>query len=154
MNLKKGLLRIWIVSLPIVFGWGYFSEVRIANQVSMTWYGFHQDAIKELSNPICREIVEKKPEKFPKLGYPNPCIQLSIFWNDIRSLRMKDQIIQANDIEALYEKNWQGYAVRQGLTNATLNIALYHILIAIIAIIFYVFRWIARGFKQDDLGSK
>lgn len=151
MNFKKGLLRLWIVSLPIVFGWGYFSEVRIANQVSMTWYEYHQDAVRELSNPICREIAEKNPEEFPKLAHPNPCFQLSIFWSDIKTFNKTGKKIQAKDIEALYEKNWQGYAVKQALTNASLNLVLYHVLIALIATFFYVLRWIARGFKRNDL---
>lgn len=154
MNYKKGLLRLWIVSLPLVFGWGYLSEVSSSNKVSMTWYGYHQEAITELSNPVCKEIVEKNPNSFPKLGYPNPCIQLSIFWNDIKQSKNTNEKVEAKDIDALYEKNWQGYAVKNGLVNGFLNLVLYQILLVIIAIIFYVLRWILKGFKQDKLGSK
>jgi hypothetical protein len=114
----------------------------------MIWYGYHQDAIKELSNPICRELVDKNPDKFPKMGSPNPCIQLSIFWDDIKEINNTKLKVQAKDIDALYEKNWQGYAVRLGLTNASLNLFLYHILLAILAIILLVLRWITKGFKS------
>jgi len=148
MNFKKGLLRLWLVSLPIVFGWSYFSEAKQANAVAMTWYGFHQDAIRELNNPICREIANKSPKKFPELAYPNPCSQLSIFWESLLELRKPNQAISKEDINTLFEKNWGSYGSKQGLIYGSIALVAYQLILIVLAVIFFVARWVFRGFKK------
>lgn len=149
MNIKKGLLRLWLVSLPIVFGWSYFSEVNKANPVMMTWYGFHQDAIREMEKPICKEIVDKNPNEFPETISPNPCPELSNFWDALRGHKNSNQKIKKEDIDALFEKNWGSYPSKQGLIYGSLTLVIYQLILVILAFIFFIARWVYQGFKNE-----
>jgi hypothetical protein len=149
MNIKKGLLRLWLVSLPIVFGWSYFSEVNKANPVMMTWYGFHQDAIRESEKPVCQEIINKNPNEYPKTTSPNSCPQLSVFWDSLKASKNSNQKINKEDIDALFEKNWASYPSKQGLIYGSIALVAYQLILVILAVLFFIAKWVYRGFKSE-----
>lgn len=147
MNIKKGLFRLWLISLPIISLWSYFYEVKQATSNMMLWYGYHQTAKIELTKPICNEIVQRVPQEFPHLDSPNPCINLAMFWKELKEINPVGTINE-KDIDALFKKNWSNYQSEHGLIAAASSLILYHSILFIFAMIFFVGRWIIAGFKK------
>lgn len=150
MNYKKGFIRLFIVSTVISMIGGFFytapdSQKSTSFDIETIW-----SIEKNLKEPACREIVSRKPEKFPEMNPGYACSPLSIYWERIRAFQ-KENIgkYPVFDENLVHDAMWDGIREQQKRT-AIFGVILGLILNTFIwvcgLLIFYTARWIRRGF--------
>lgn len=151
MNIKKGLTRIFVIGLVIAPIAGFFSAAdeskKIANYQSKISY----DIQKEISKEPCASIV-RDPLRFAELKFTSACNSIYLYWDDIRY--WQDENGKAGDIINLQ-------TISNAIDDQTsilqwnvrwVEISAYTIgyLLLWLAsfVIFFIGRWILRGFKS------
>lgn len=163
MNLKKGLIRLLVVSLPIVGIYGYTEGSKTVHEV----YGLeHRQALaaqEELKVKTCASIVESNPSKFPTAKGHNPfmedfkgldpCQHLSYAWDDAKKYQKKIKktgTIDADDIMGGFNDKLSKDAYESGLREAGISVLSFLLILVICMIIGFILRWVFRGFKTND----
>ena len=152
MNYKKGLTRIFILGMVIAPISGFFSSAEPSMQIASSDYDTRSRIKEQLKVEPCASIVKSNPKEFPKLNPSYTCSPTYIYWNGIRKWQNEngkagqiidddtvDQALRAETSSRQWEYRW-------------LQIAIYsigYLLIWLFGLtIFYLGRWIYRGFKS------
>lgn len=154
MNIKKGLFRLFLVSTIIVGLVGYFIGANDSFKTQVYYSTIASNAERQINLPECKAIIEKNPTEITSQSgkYVESCKDLAVVWSDARKHHIKEGrsgLVTAQDIRESYEDVWGNYTIRGGLFNSLSVILGYWFLLAILSIIFFTFRWVWRGFKQD-----
>ena len=152
MNIKKGLTRIFILGMVISPIAGFFSSAEESNKIasggSDTIYKFKQQSKGE----PCLSAIKSNPKVFPKFSGLD-CYIVEIYWDNVRKWQdangkagqiiddeTVDKAIQADISSRQWELRWFQIAIY------TIGYLLFWL---VGLVIFYVGRWILRGFKSQ-----
>lgn len=154
MNIKKGFIRLFLVSTIIVGIVGYFIGANDSFKTQVYFSTIASNAGRQIDLPECRAIVEKNPTEITSQSGvgAEKCTDLAVVWSGAREQQIKQGrsgLVTAKDIRENYEEVWANYTIRGGLLNAISVIFGYWVVLVVISLIFFTFRWVWRGFKQD-----
>jgi hypothetical protein len=152
MNLKKGLIRLFIVCSVISMVGGFFYTAPDANrnmefQIQTIW-----DIEKNLKEPGCAAIANSNPDKFPEVTPKYGCAPLSIYWETIKNFQTKNSGKYPVINESLVSE-----AIWDGIRDSQREIALIGIAIGFawnllawlfFLIMLYTYKWIRKGFQS------
>jgi hypothetical protein len=153
MNIKKGLTRIFILGMVIAPIAGFFSSADRSMQIASSDYDTRSRIKEQIKTEPCASIVKSNPKEFPKLNPSYTCSPTYIYWDGIRKWQAENgragQMIDDDTVDQALraETNSQQWEVRW------VQIAIYaigYLFIWLVGlIIFYLGRWIYRGFKSQ-----
>lgn len=150
MNIKKGLIRLFIVCSIISSIGGFFylsseSKSQTSMQIETIW------AIeKNLKDPVCSEIVRKNPNEFPVLVPSYACSPLSIYWQSIKQYQNKNisKYPQFNE-KLVNDAMWseiRSQQIETGIFGLLLGFIWNLIIWIFMLIVFFTIRWVKKGF--------
>jgi hypothetical protein len=152
MNYKKGLTRIFILGLVISPIAGFFSSAEDSNKIASggwdTIYRFKEQSKLE----PCASIVKTNPKVFPKSPGIN-CYIIEIYWDNVR--KWQDENGKAGQIidDETVTKAISADTSRLQWEVRWFQIAIYtigYLLFWLVGLtIFYLGRWIIKGFKSQ-----
>lgn len=153
MNIKKGLTRIFILGLVISPIAGFFSSAKESNQIASRGWDTASRIKEQIKVEPCAAIVKKNPKDFPNLNPSYACSPTYIYWDSIRKWQNEngktDQIIDDKTIDMAIDSSTSS----QQWELRWFYIAIYtigYLLFWLVGLtIFYVGRWIYRGFKSQ-----
>lgn len=154
VNFKKGFIRFLLVSSIAIFIWGYLDGSDKANDIYINQRSSMEDAVAELKKVECRNIANKLPDVWPTNTTSllnDPCISLYFRYDAIKTLHDAKGLIgpiTEQDIRAEWVENYGNYRIRHGLIGAALNLLLFWFLLISLFAIFFILRWVFRGFKN------
>lgn len=153
MNYKKGLTRIFIIGLVAFPVAGFFSSADQNAEIARNGRDTASRIKEQIKKEPCASIVKSNPKKFPDIAAENTCSTTDIYWNSIREWQDKNgkagAIIDDHTVDQAIEAN-----TNQNQSNIRwIQIAFYTIGYLVVwlvgLIIFYLGRWIYRGFKSQ-----
>ena len=153
MNIKKGLTRIFILGMVISPIAGFFSSADRSIQIASFDYDTGSRIKEQLKTEPCASIVKSNPKEFPKLNPSYTCSPTDIYWHRIRKWQAENgragKMIDDDAVDQAFraKTNSQQWEVRW------VQIAIYtigYLFIWLVGLtIFYLGRWIYRGFKSQ-----
>ncbi|MBU3617330.1 hypothetical protein [Polynucleobacter sp. JS-Polo-80-F4] len=153
MNIKKGLIRLFIVSTIFVGLVGYYNGASDGNATQTHFYSVMSNAVRQMDIPECQAIVAKNPPDITSLSGKGveKCTDLAVVWNEARAYHVNNNrtgLVDILDIRNSYEEVWGNYTATRGLYNAISIIFGYWAILVAILLLFFIGRWIWRGFKS------
>lgn len=153
MNFKKGLIRLFITSTIIVGLVGYYTGASDGNATQTHFYGVMSNAISQMDIPECQAIISNNPSEITSQSGKGveKCGDLAVVWNKARALHIKQNrtgSVDASDIRNSYEEVWGNYTITRGLFNALSITIGYWFILGVLMLIFFVCRWVWRGFSN------
>jgi len=152
MNIKKGLIRLFIVASVLSAIGGFFytapdSQSSTSFSIETIW-----SIEKNLDDPSCAVVVKQNPVKFPAMNPTFACSPLSIYWESIKQYQSKNPSkYQAIDKALVNDAMWERIRSQQreiALAGLALGFA-WNLFVWILALIaYFTFRWIKKGFKS------
>ena len=155
MNIKKGLIRLFIVSTIFVGLVGYYNGASDGNATQTHFYGVMSNAVRQMDISECQAIVAKNPTEITSLSGKGveKCSDLAVVWNEARAYHYKQNrtgLVDIQDIRNSYQEVWGNYTITRGLYNAMSVVLGYWVILVVIALLFFICRWIWRGFKSKQ----
>ena len=153
MNIKKGLTRIFILGMVISPIAGFFSSAKESNQIASRGWETASRIKEQIKVEPCASIVKSNPKEFPKLNPSYTCSPTYIYWDGIR--KWQDENGKTNQIidDKTIGEAMDSSSSSQQWELRWVQIAIYAIGYLFIwlasLIIFYLGRWIYRGFKAQ-----
>lgn len=152
MNIKKGLIRLFIATTIFVGLVGYYTGANDGSATQSHFYGIMINAIHQMDMPECHAIVAKNPIEITSSSGEGveKCTDLAVVWNDARALHIKQNrtgLVDVQDIRNSYQEIWGNYAITRGFFNAVSVTLGYWFILVLAFILFAIGRWIWRGFK-------
>jgi hypothetical protein len=154
MNIKKGFIRLFLVSTIIAGLVGYLIGANNSFKTQVYFSTIASNAERQIDLPECRAIIEKNPTEITSQSGKGveKCKELGVVWSDVREHHIKkgrSGLVTAQDIRENYEDVWGNYTIRGGLFNAISVIFGYWVVLVVVSLIFFTFRWVWRGFKEN-----
>jgi hypothetical protein len=152
MNYKKGLTRIFVIGLVIAPIAGFFSSAEDSNKIAMGGYQTISKFKEQSKLEPCASTIKSNPKVFPK--FPNlDCYVTEIYWSNVREWQDKNgKAGQIIDDETVTKAIDSDTSKRQWETR-WFHIALftfgYLFIWLACLIVFFVSRWIIKGFKSQ-----
>jgi hypothetical protein len=152
MNIKKGLTRIFILGLVISPIAGFFSSAKQSNDIASRGWDSASKIQVELKVEPCASIVKSNPKEFPKLNPSYTCSLTSIYWNGIRKWQDENgkagKVIDSETVDLAITAEIN--ALRSEVRWFQIAIYTFGYLFFWLAglIVFYLGRWIIKGFKS------
>lgn len=153
MNYKKGLTRIFIIGLFAFPVAGFFSSADQYAEIARDGRDTVSRIKEQIKKEPCASIVKENPKEFPQLNPRYTCSPTYIYWGGIRKWQDENgkagAIIDDDTVEQAIEAN-----TKQNQSNIRwIQIAFYtigYLLVWLVGLIlFYLGRWIYRGFKSQ-----
>jgi len=153
MNFRKGLIRLFIVSTLFVGLVGYYNGASDGNLTQTHFYGVMSNAIRQMDTPECQAIVAKNPTEITSLSGKGveKCTDLAVVWNNARAYHIKQNrtgLVNVEDVRNSYQEVWGNYTITRGLFNAMSVMLGYWFILVAVLLLFFICRWIWRGFKS------
>lgn len=152
MNIKKGLTRIFILGLVISPIAGFFSAAEQSNNIARVAYTTVSRIKEQIKEEPCASIVKSNPKAFPKLNPSYTCSPTYIYWDGIREWQAENgRAGMIIDGETVDKALWADVSALQWDVrwNKIAGYTIGYLLLCLVGlIIFYLGRWIIRGFKS------
>ena len=152
LNLKKGLIRLFLVGLVISAIVGF---IKVDSNQLMSTNRFYFDSKasleKELKNPKCIQILNSNNiDTDPALlKYEGACYHLGLFWDEVlERKKSNDQIVTREFVIDVVEKERSSQHLQYILVNTSFYMVGYIFICFLAWLIFISGRWIKRGFTS------
>lgn len=152
LNLKKGLPRLFIFGLLISILIGFALMDRKGLVDRNIYYGKVQQYMKqELANPTCtnplvigsKEIAESDPK------FRDTCFYVSLYWERILDKSKKiDKSVDIKLVSEIVESERSSGHWEKFLFDIGVYVVGYVFLFLLFMTMFFIGRWVYRGFKQ------
>jgi predicted Zn-ribbon and HTH transcriptional regulator len=149
LNLKKGLIRLFIVSIVGAPAYGFFDGMEDMNKSLFRELETRDSLIKGINNPRCNYVFNqdiKEPKRVPE------CSSLEIYSDSILKYK-KDKSEKYSEVTELLIGDFMSTERR----NSDLRIWLSHSINPVFNVLafwfvsyfgFRILRWVYRGFKK------
>lgn len=152
MNYKKGLARIFVIGLVIAAIAGFFSASEERVRIQVDSQEISHEIQKEIKHALCADFVKANPKKFPELTSTKACYWTFIYWDTIRKWQDKNgksgQIIDEETVRKTLYTEADNTESKFRWTQARYYFFNYLLLWCASFVIFFIGRWILRGFKS------
>ena len=152
MNFKKGLTRIFIVGIFLVPFAGLVKEGESITKTQMIMWDTKSRMVANLAEPACSAIVSLNPKVFPEMKPSYACSPLSIYWQTVKEYQSKNGlvgVISAEVIEKAMDEDIDARGSKMRWEIMGLYLFGYLVLCLVGAVVFFIGRWIFRGFKSQ-----
>lgn len=153
MNYKKGIIRIFILGLVISPIAGFFSAAEQSNNIASSAYNTASRIQEQLREEPCASIVKSNPKTFPKLNPSYTCSPTYIYWDGIREWQAANgragMVIDNDTVDKALWADVRSQQWNVGMFQTAIYTIGYLFLCLTGLIIFYLGRWIFRGFKSQ-----
>jgi hypothetical protein len=152
LNLKKGLIRLFLVGLVISAIVGFF-KVDSDQLVSSNRFYFESIASieKEIKDPRCLALLKANNQNTDPvlLKYEGPCYHIGLFWDRVEDKRKsKDQEITGQFVIDVVDGRRSSQHLQYILVNTGLYVAGYLLICFVAWLVFISLWWIKRGFTS------
>ena len=152
MNYKKGFIRIFLIGLLISPTIGFFSTAEEIKKIEFdTWDDIHEIS-KEIKHVLCADFVKDNPKEFPRLISTNACYWTYVYWDTIRKWQEKNgkagEIIDEETVKQAMIAKADSAKSEFRWTQAGNYIKSYLLLCIALLVIFFISKWIYKGFKS------
>jgi hypothetical protein len=151
MNYKKGLARIFVIGLVIAPIAGFFSASEESNKIASEGWSRISGIKKQLKEEPCATLIKNNPRDFPEA--PNlKCFPTDVFWGDIREWQDRNgksgNIIDDETITQAINDQTSSLQWNVRWLEITAYTIGYLLLWLALLMLFFMGRWIYKGFKS------
>ena len=152
MNFKKGLTRVFIVGIFLVPFAGLVKEGESITKTQMIMWDSQSRMVANLAEPACSTIVKLNPKAFPEMTPSYACSPLSIYWDTVKKYQTQNGLtgpVTAEIVEKAMDAEIDARGSKMRWEILGLYLFGYLVLCLAAVIVFFIGRWIFRGFKSS-----
>lgn len=151
MNYKKGLIRIFVIGLVIAPIAGFFSSAEDSNKIAMNGHDTISTFNRQSKVEPCASTIKSNPKVSPK--FPGlDCFVVEIYWSKVREWQNENGKAGQLIDDETFKKAIDADTSKRQWETRWFHIALftfgYLFIWLACLIVFFVIRWIIRGFKS------
>ena len=152
MNIKKGLIRLFIVTSVLSAIGGFFYTAPDSQSSTSFQVETIMKIEKNLDEPGCAAIVKQNPVKFPAMNPTFACSPLSIYWESIKQYQSKNlSKYPVIDKALVNDAMWERIISLQreiALVGLALGFAWNLFVWILVLTAYFTVRWVKKGFKS------
>ncbi len=152
LNLKKGLIRLFLVGLVIS---GIVGFIKVDSNQLMNTNRFYYDSItsleREVKDPRCVQVLNSNNLNTDPalLKYEGPCYHIGLFWNRIaENKKSKDQVVTGKFVIEVVQQERSSQHLQYILVNTGFYVIGYLFICFVLWLAFVTGRWVKRGFTS------